>query len=83
MKENPFSEMFGLFEDDTTYPNIRNARVVRNNPLTIQLGELQVSRNDKLYVADHLTNLSAGDNIVVIQSADRQSYNVIARVRRV
>lgn len=83
MKNNPYSEVVGMFSVENTQADIRIGQVTATNPLTIQLGDLPINNNNKLYLADHLTDLMTGDQLVVVQSADKQTYSVIARVRRV
>lgn len=62
-------------------PSVQIGRVVSSAPLIVQIGDLQVDRDNLLIdKATKDAGLSYGNQVAVLPTIDRQTYIILARL---
>lgn len=82
MKENPYSSILNTVKQDNNANNgVMIGNVISPNPLIIQIGDLQIDK-DNILIAYSLT-LNKGDKVAVFSTQDKQTYIILARLKEV
>lgn len=85
MLDNPYSKLIKIIREEGSENNPLSfliGQIVNPLPnIIVKLEGIQIDKSD-IWISDNLSNVKAGDNVLVLCSEDRQQFIIISKVVR-